>query len=112
LNEHSLLLANGDTLHFQGLVVAAGVRPRRPDLPGPVARRHALRDLDYALALRPLLRPGTRLVVIGAGFVGCEVAASARGLGCRCSARSASSSGAPCAGFTNGTASASGWAPA
>jgi 3-phenylpropionate/trans-cinnamate dioxygenase ferredoxin reductase component len=82
LSERSLLLANGDTLHFQGMAVAAGVRPRRLDLPGPVAGRHVLRQLDDALALRPLLGPGVRLVVIGAGFIGCEVAASARGLGC------------------------------
>jgi NADPH-dependent 2,4-dienoyl-CoA reductase/sulfur reductase-like enzyme len=82
LSERSLLLANGDTLHFQGMAVATGVRPRRLDLPGPVAGRHVLRQLDDAIALRSLLGPGVRLVVIGAGFIGCEVAASARSLGC------------------------------
>jgi NADPH-dependent 2,4-dienoyl-CoA reductase/sulfur reductase-like enzyme len=82
LAERSLLLANGDALHFDGLVVATGVRPRRLALPGPTAGRYVLRDLDDALALRATLGSGARLVVIGAGFIGCEVAASARGLGC------------------------------
>jgi 3-phenylpropionate/trans-cinnamate dioxygenase ferredoxin reductase component len=82
LADGSLVLANGDTLHFEGLVVATGVRPRRLALAGPTAGRHVLRDLDDALALRALLGAGVRLVVIGAGFIGCEVAASARGLGC------------------------------
>ena len=82
LRERSLLLADGAALVFEGLVVATGVRPRRLDLPGPVSGRHVLRRLDDALALRPLLGPGVRLVVIGAGFIGCEVAASARSLGC------------------------------
>jgi 3-phenylpropionate/trans-cinnamate dioxygenase ferredoxin reductase component len=82
LSERSLLLADGDTLHFQGLVAATGVRPRRLDLPGPVTGRHVVRQLDDTLTLQPLLGPGVRLVVIGAGFIGCEVAASARTLGC------------------------------
>jgi Pyridine nucleotide-disulphide oxidoreductase len=61
LAERSLLLANGDTLRFEGLVVATGVRSRRLALPGPTAGRHVLRDLDDALALRATLSSGARL---------------------------------------------------
>ena len=82
LDAHHLVTTEGTTVEFEGLVIATGVRSRRLGLPGPVHGRYALRGLDDALTLRPLLRAGTRLVVIGAGFIGCEVAASARGLGC------------------------------
>jgi NADPH-dependent 2,4-dienoyl-CoA reductase/sulfur reductase-like enzyme len=82
LSERSLLLSGGERLSFAGLVAATGVRPRRLDLPGPVAGRHALRGLDDALMLRATLNAGARLVVLGAGFIGCEAAASARSLGC------------------------------
>jgi 3-phenylpropionate/trans-cinnamate dioxygenase ferredoxin reductase component len=73
-------------LSFDGLVIATGLRPRRLDLPGPpptaAAGRHALRTLDDAATLREALRPGINVVVLGAGFIGCEVAATARQLGC------------------------------
>jgi NADPH-dependent 2,4-dienoyl-CoA reductase/sulfur reductase-like enzyme len=74
-------LADGAEVRYDGLVVATGVRPRR--LPGAEARTglHVLRTLPDALALREALRPGGRLVIVGAGFVGAEVAATARGLG-------------------------------
>lgn len=75
-----------DRLAFDGLVVATGLRPRRLDLPGPpataAAGRHVLRTLADAAALRAELVPGARVVVLGAGFIGCEVAATARQLGC------------------------------
>ncbi|MEV8454035.1 FAD/NAD(P)-binding oxidoreductase [Streptomyces sp. NPDC052095] len=65
---------------YDGLIVATGVRPRR--LPGPPAPGvHTLRTLDDALALRERLGAGRRLVVVGAGFLGSEVASSARALG-------------------------------
>jgi NADPH-dependent 2,4-dienoyl-CoA reductase/sulfur reductase-like enzyme len=74
-------LANGDRLSYDGLVVATGARPRR--LPGSrgTAGVHTLRTLDDALALRAALRQGRRLAIIGGGFVGAEVAATARRLG-------------------------------
>ncbi|MFI5805826.1 NAD(P)/FAD-dependent oxidoreductase [Streptomyces sp. NPDC051561] len=78
-------LADGEELPYAGLVVATGLRPRRLDVPGPgpgpAQGRHVIRTIDDALALRHALRPGVQLVVVGAGFVGCEVAATARGLG-------------------------------
>ncbi|OLR93394.1 FAD-dependent oxidoreductase [Actinokineospora bangkokensis] len=73
-----LALDDGTELGFDGLVIATGVRPR--GLPGG-GGAHVLRTLDDALALRARLTPGARLVVVGAGFLGTEVAAAARVLG-------------------------------
>ncbi|MEV8630320.1 FAD-dependent oxidoreductase [Streptosporangium sp. NPDC051023] len=75
-------LADGTELAYDGLVVATGMRPRRLPVPGPVAGRHVVRTLEDAATLRAELTPGTRVLVIGAGFIGCEVAATARVLGC------------------------------
>jgi NADPH-dependent 2,4-dienoyl-CoA reductase/sulfur reductase-like enzyme len=82
----TVTLADGEVLDFDGLVVATGLRPRRLPWPGPRAGRHVVRTVDDASALRaaltePDLVPGRRLVVIGAGFIGCEVAATSRKLG-------------------------------
>ncbi|MGW6642211.1 NAD(P)/FAD-dependent oxidoreductase [Streptomyces iakyrus] len=75
-------LDDGSVLPYDGLVVATGMRPRRLECPGPVAGRHTVRTIDDARALRGgLTRPGARVVVVGAGFIGCEVAATAVGLG-------------------------------
>ena len=85
LAERVAVLADGRELAFDGLVVATGMRPRRLGCPGPSgpgSGRHTVRTLDDARRLREeLLRPGVRLVVVGAGFIGCEVAATAIGLG-------------------------------
>ncbi|MET7339479.1 FAD-dependent oxidoreductase [Nonomuraea sp. NPDC005650] len=72
-------LADGSRIPYDALVVATGIRPRR--LPGCPDGVQVLRTLPDALALREKLRPGRRLVIVGAGFVGAEVAATARGLG-------------------------------
>jgi NADPH-dependent 2,4-dienoyl-CoA reductase/sulfur reductase-like enzyme len=72
-----VLLADGPPVPYDGLIVATGVRPR--SLPGEGA--HVLRTLDNALTLRDRLGPGRRLVIVGAGFLGAEAAAVARGLG-------------------------------
>ncbi|MEV4571014.1 FAD-dependent oxidoreductase [Nonomuraea sp. NPDC049419] len=75
-------LADGTELPFDGLVIATGVRPRRLRCPGPARGRHAVRTMEDARALRTeLARPGARVVVAGAGFIGCEVAATAVALG-------------------------------
>ncbi|MEU5207710.1 FAD-dependent oxidoreductase [Streptomyces sp. NPDC020742] len=73
----SVLMADGSRVTYDGLIVATGVRPRH--LPGDGA--HVLRTLDDALRLRDRLGPGRRLAVVGAGFLGAEAAAVARGLG-------------------------------
>lgn len=59
-------------LAFDGLVLATGAEPVRLPGPGTVLRTH-----DDALALRARLRPGTRLVIVGAGWIGAEVATAA-----------------------------------
>ncbi|GAA2259562.1 pyridine nucleotide-disulfide oxidoreductase [Streptomyces ruber] len=77
--DRTVRLADGSAVPYDGLVVATGVRPRR--LPGD-ERAHVLRTLDDALALRDRIRPGCRLLVVGAGFLGAEAAAVARQAGC------------------------------
>ena len=78
LAARTVRLDGGAEVAYDGLVIATGVRPRR--LPGQGA--HVLRTLGDALALRRRLAPGRRLAVVGAGFLGAECAAVARGLGC------------------------------
>ena len=82
LAAHELHLADGGTMAYTGLVMATGVSARRLPLDAPLAWRHVVRTLDDAAALRALLTAGPRVVVVGAGFIGCEVAATARILGC------------------------------
>jgi NADPH-dependent 2,4-dienoyl-CoA reductase/sulfur reductase-like enzyme len=78
--DRRVLLADSRQVDFDGLVIATGVTPRR--LPGPeLAGVHLLRTLDDALGLRARLLTGPRVVVLGAGFLGTEVAAAARGMG-------------------------------
>lgn len=64
---------------FDSLVLATGSLPVA--LPGP-GRQRFLRTLDDALALRALLRPGLRLVIVGAGWIGAELATAAAARGC------------------------------
>lgn len=77
----TVALADGDHLPYEGLVVATGVRPRRMRGSDGIAGVHTLRTLEDAVALKARLRPGRRLVIVGAGFVGAEVAAVAQSLG-------------------------------
>jgi 3-phenylpropionate/trans-cinnamate dioxygenase ferredoxin reductase component len=72
--------SRGEELPFDHLVVATGARPRRLPLESP-AGVHELRTLADARALREDLVPGARLVVVGGGFIGAEVASTARSLG-------------------------------
>jgi 3-phenylpropionate/trans-cinnamate dioxygenase ferredoxin reductase subunit len=76
-----VLADDGQAYGYNILVVAPGGRPRTlPGLDiGPGI--HVLRTIDDALALRKSIRPGGRLIVIGGGFIGCEIAASARQVG-------------------------------
>lgn len=74
-------LADGTPLPYDALVLAPGAVPRR--LPGATrAGVHVLRTDDDAVALRADLLEHRALTVVGGGFLGCEVAASARRLGC------------------------------
>src|SRR5436190_4089686 len=74
-----LTLDSGERLEFDRLLLATGARPRRLAIPGSELEDiHYLRSLDDSDALRRRLDDGGRLLVIGAGWIGCEVAASAR----------------------------------
>ncbi len=83
LARREVTLADGEVLRFDGLVVSSGLQPRRLPLAGREQDRLVLRTVDDAMALRQRLAPGTRVVVIGGGFIGCEVAATSTGLGCQ-----------------------------
>jgi 3-phenylpropionate/trans-cinnamate dioxygenase ferredoxin reductase component len=72
----------GVELPYDRLLLATGARPRRPPIAGADGKRvHTLRSLADADALRAAIGEHGRLVVVGAGWIGCEVAATARGLG-------------------------------
>ncbi|MGY4650658.1 NAD(P)/FAD-dependent oxidoreductase [Mycobacterium sp. URHB0021] len=74
-------LADGTRIDADGVVIATGSRARRWPGCEAMAGVHVIRTIDDAIALRTDLRPGARLVVIGAGFIGAEVASTARKLG-------------------------------
>ncbi|MBG6237239.1 NADPH-dependent 2,4-dienoyl-CoA reductase/sulfur reductase-like enzyme [Mycetocola sp. CAN_C7] len=76
-----LTLGHGDDIAFDRLVLATGVTPRRLPHSSGVAGVHTLRTLDDATTLSAELQPGRRLVVVGGGFLGTEVAATAVRLG-------------------------------
>jgi len=75
-------LAGGDSVGYDAAVIATGASPRRLDVPGSdLAGVHHLRTIDDAVVLRDALGDGVRVVVVGAGWIGTEVAASARQVG-------------------------------
>ena len=77
----TLTLADGTELGYDELVIATGLVPKRiPALPD-LAGIRVLRTIGEALGLRQHAAKATRAVVIGAGFIGCEVTASLRKLG-------------------------------
>lgn len=79
--DRSLGLSDGSTVRYDRLLIATGSRPRRLPLLGGFDNVHELRTLDDARILRDGLRPGAHLAIVGAGFIGLEVAATARRLG-------------------------------
>ena len=80
-------LSDGSEIDADAVVIATGAEARRAVPGAGLEGVHLLRTLDDALALRDDLheaaRAGTPVVVVGGGFIGSEVAATARGLGCR-----------------------------
>jgi NADPH-dependent 2,4-dienoyl-CoA reductase/sulfur reductase-like enzyme len=77
----TVLLDDGERLSYGALVVATGATPRRLTGADHLAGVHVLRTIDDSLALRAELDRAGRVVVVGAGFIGCEVASSCRALG-------------------------------
>lgn len=81
-SDKSVTLSSGETLSYDILIIATGMRPIRlpiegADLPGVLT----LRSAADAEAIKAALGPGKRLVIVGGGYIGLEVAASARALG-------------------------------
>jgi len=82
LDGRSLGVAEGDGIGFDGLLIATGATPRTlPFIPAGLGGVHVLRTLEDSLALRADLEGDPRVVVIGAGWIGLEVAASCRARG-------------------------------
>lgn len=82
--EHQTVTCEDGSVHeYSALVIATGLRPKRQTYANNLqSGRHVIRSLDDAIALRAALTPGTKVVVLGAGFIGCETAATAKKLGC------------------------------
>jgi 3-phenylpropionate/trans-cinnamate dioxygenase ferredoxin reductase subunit len=79
-------LQSGQAVGYDHLILATGASPRRLSLPGgDLAGVHTLRRIEDANTLRAALAPGKRWVMIGGGWIGLEVAASARLAGCEVS---------------------------
>src|SRR5689334_14059894 len=79
--ERRLAVEDGAELRFDRLLISTGSAPRRLPTLRPYENVSVLRDVGDAHRLRDVLAPGVKLVVIGAGFIGLEVAATARKLG-------------------------------
>jgi 3-phenylpropionate/trans-cinnamate dioxygenase ferredoxin reductase subunit len=79
---HKLLLGSGSSLDYGHLVLATGARNRLLDIPNAnLESVRYLRTLDESEALRHRITSGQRVIVIGAGFIGLEFAATARAKG-------------------------------
>jgi 3-phenylpropionate/trans-cinnamate dioxygenase ferredoxin reductase component len=79
---HRVTLSNGSQIAYDRLLIATGAVPRRPPIEGAdggtVLTLRSVADSD---AIKAAASGGGRLAIVGAGWIGCEVAASARGLG-------------------------------
>ena len=77
----TVALSTGETIPYKKLLLATGAKPRRLSLPGG---EHALllRNFEDAVALRNKFQAGQRVVIIGGGFIGLELASSASKRGC------------------------------
>ena len=83
VHKQTARLSNGGTLSYSALLFANGGSPRRLSIPGAdLPQVLTLRNKADAQRLAPYLQSGGRMVVIGGGFIGLEVAASARKMGC------------------------------
>ena len=78
-----LVLEDGRVIAYEALLLATGGHPRPLTIPGAgLPGVISLRTLDHSAAIAPRLVPAARVVIIGGGFIGLEVAASARIRGC------------------------------
>lgn len=79
----SITLDNGENLAYGQIILATGSTPRTLDVPGAdLGNIHTLRDSGDAVAIRSQFGQGSKVVIIGGGWVGLEVAAAAQNAGC------------------------------
>ena len=78
----TLKFASGASLEADAVLLATGGRARKLEGVGDFEHVYYIRDWDDAMRLRQALAPGKKMVVIGSGFIGAEVAASAASIGC------------------------------
>src|SRR5947209_16024949 len=84
---HNVVLDSGEELEYQKLLIATGGQNRRLDVPGAgLPGIHQLRTVDECDAIKREAVANRHAVVVGMGFIGCEVAASLRQLGVRVTA--------------------------
>ena len=81
LTRRIVALDDGTAEPYDGLIIATGAEPRHLRAEGKLAGIHVLRTLDDALAVHDALASRPRVLVVGAGFIGLEVAASCRARG-------------------------------
>ncbi|MEV7406204.1 FAD-dependent oxidoreductase [Streptomyces sp. NPDC091267] len=77
----SITLSTGEELPYDAAIIATGLRPRALPFGDGLRGVHVLRSLDDAIRLREALAKRPKVAVIGAGFLGAEIAATARGAG-------------------------------
>jgi 3-phenylpropionate/trans-cinnamate dioxygenase ferredoxin reductase subunit len=76
-------LSNGEEIDYDRLLLCSGAVPRRMTCPGSdLPGLHYLRNVDDAAAIHEGLKPGARVIIVGGGYIGLEIAATARKMGC------------------------------
>lgn len=79
----TVTLDDGESLVYGQVILATGSTPRALDVPGAeLGNIHTLRDAGDAVAIRSQLSQGNKVVIIGGGWIGLEVAAAAQNAGC------------------------------
>tara|TARA_X000000368_G_scaffold395590_1_gene363167 strand:+ start:687 stop:1748 length:1062 start_codon:yes stop_codon:yes gene_type:complete len=81
--EQSEVTVGGEKIGYDGLIIATGARARKLSKFDHIDGIHTLRTVDDALAIRLGLISSSSIVIVGAGFIGSEVAAAARQRGCK-----------------------------
>ena len=81
--ERSEVTVGGEEIRYDGLIIATGARARKLSKFDDIGGIHTLRTVDDALAIRSGLQSSSSVVIVGAGFIGSEVAAAAKQRGCQ-----------------------------
>ena len=82
-DQQQVALSNGESLYYDHLILATGTRARKLPIPGAdLPCVHYLRTLNDVKVIQPKLKQGARVLLIGGGYIGLEIAASARKSGC------------------------------